>query len=76
MRALLVTAIAAVVLVGCFHADGSRLMCPPIVAYSDEVQRQAAAELTAAEKAGVPQPNVNRLVDDYHKLREAAKACR
>jgi len=66
----------AVLLAACFSAQGTRLMCPPIVEYPEEWQHQAADELSAAEKAGVSQPNVNRLIDDYHKLREAARACR
>lgn len=67
---------AALMLSGCFWAQGSRLMCPPIVEYSTAFQDRAAKELDAAEKADVYQPNVNRLIDDYHELREAARACR
>jgi hypothetical protein len=77
-RLILATATlsGALLLSGCFWAQGSRLMCPPIVEYSDAFQDRAAKELDDAEKADVPQPYVNRLLDDYHELRQAAKACR
>jgi hypothetical protein len=61
---------------GCFVARGSVVSCPGRVEYSKSDQAAALAELQAADRAQVRQPTVNRMLDDYHKMREAAKACR
>lgn len=59
-------------LAGCATAP-SRPVCIPVVPYTAETQRQAAAELEALERENRA-PVVRRFVEDYGELRARNRA--
>jgi hypothetical protein len=73
-RVLLWLSIATLMtpLAGCVTGGSSRVTCPPLVTYSREFQRTAAAALDQLP----PGSPVGVLVTDYSKLRDACRAIR
>lgn len=61
--------IATSLLGGCVTAASD--VCPPVVPYSEDQQKQAAAEL-----GGLPRGTIlERMLADYAVMRDQARAC-
>lgn len=65
-RTIWIAVLSSLALAGCASTGGG---CPPLVAYSPETQRAAAAELRALPK-GSP---LARMIVDYGKTRAACR---
>lgn len=72
MRTLLALALATTSISACQTAN-SDVVCPQLIEYSPEVQRQAAAELQGLPPGGVIR---SRFMPDYGTMRGEVRACR
>lgn len=61
-----------ILLTGCARAVSDHAACPPVVEYPTEFQRRAAAEVEALP----PNTVIERLLADYHVMREQGRACK
>lgn len=57
---------------GCARVDSNHAACPPVVEYPAEFQRRAAVEAEALP----PGAAIERMLADYHVMRQQARACR
>lgn len=75
MLKLKALALATMSIAGCTTAPSEppRVVCPHEVAYSKELQAEAAGELAALPKDGIIR---GRFMPDYGRLRDQARACR
>lgn len=69
---LLVLALATTSISACQTAN-SDVVCPQLIEYSPEIQKQAAAELQALPPGGVIR---SRFMPDYGTMRGEVRACR
>lgn len=69
---LLVLALATTSINACQTAN-SDVVCPQLIEYSPEIQKQAAAELQTLPPGGVIR---SRFMPDYGTMRGEVRACR
>ncbi|MFZ5784722.1 MAG: hypothetical protein ACOY4R_31385 [Pseudomonadota bacterium] len=71
MRTHAALALLTMSIAGCATAPSD--VCPVVVEYSAEQQRHAAEELASLPRDGVVR---GRMMPDYGRLRDQARACR